>query len=238
MSFAESAGRPGVLPGGVDRGCRAGFIFSVRRVVFRNRRLTSAHIFMNIAELVSTYGYAAVAAGAFFEGESVVVLGGLAAQSGFLRLEWVMLTAFLGALSADQLFFYIGRTKGKGALEKWPSWKARSAKVFSMLDRHQVGMIIGFRFLYGLRTLAPFLIGASGIAPLRFLILNVLGAFLWATLISTLGYLFGDTIELLFGDIRHYQLLFAGVLIGIVLAIWFVKLLRKRTGKSMGTGEQ
>jgi len=39
--------------------------------------------------------------------------------------------------------------------------------------------IFGFRFLYGLRTVAPMVLGASRIPPFRFLLWNLLGAFTW-----------------------------------------------------------
>ena len=67
---------------------------------------------MSLAEMVSTYGYAAIAIGTFLEGETVLILGGFAAYRGYLELPWVLVSAFIGTLLGDQLYFYIGRTKG------------------------------------------------------------------------------------------------------------------------------
>ena len=88
---------------------------------------------MSLAILVSTYGYAAIALGAFFEGETVLVLGGLAASQGYLALPGVCAAAFLSTLCADLVWFHLGRAKGPALLEKRPSWKARSAKLFALL---------------------------------------------------------------------------------------------------------
>ncbi|MCG6872673.1 MAG: DedA family protein [Gammaproteobacteria bacterium] len=175
---------------------------------------------MSPEELISTYGYAAIGVGTFLEGETILVLGGFAAHRGYLELPWVIVCAFLGTLLGDQLFFFIGRTKGKAALEKRPHWKSRSEKVFLLLDKHQVWFILGFRFLYGLRTVSPFVIGAGGIAPSRFLLLNILGAFLWAVVIGVLGYLFGHALELFIADIKRYELLILGVLAGTGALLW------------------
>ena len=55
--------------------------------------------------MIENYGYAAILVGTFLEGETILVLAGLAAQLGYLTLSGVILAAFLGSLSGDQLFF-------------------------------------------------------------------------------------------------------------------------------------
>jgi membrane protein DedA with SNARE-associated domain len=165
---------------------------------------------MSLQELITTYGYTAIGIGTFLEGETILILGGLAAHSGYLELPWVIVCAFFGTLFGDQLFFYRGRTKGK-----------------DFFDKHQALLILGFRFLYGLRTITPFIIGASRISPLRFLIINIIGASIWASLVGSLGYLFGQTLELLIGDIKRYELLIFAVLAGIGIVFWLTQLYKK-----------
>lgn len=179
---------------------------------------------MSLEEIISNYGYAAIAIGTFVEGETILVLGGFAAHRGYLNLPIVITCAFFGTLFGDQLYFYIGRAKGGSVVEKVPKWKSKSEKVFSLLNRHQTLLIIGFRFIYGMRTITPFLLGASGVSPLRFLILNTIGAASWAAAFGTLGYLFGEAVEALIGKIKHYELwLFAGI-IAISVIIWLFRL--------------
>ena len=52
--------------------------------------------------------------------------------------------------------------------------------------QHQNLLILGFRFLYGLRSVTPFVIGMSGISWLRFALLNVIGAGIWASAFAEL----------------------------------------------------
>lgn len=182
---------------------------------------------MSLEELISNYGYAAIGIGAFLEGETVLILGGFAAHRGYLELPWVIVCAFLGTLFGDQLYYYIGRAKGKAAIEKRPHWKSKSEKVFSLLDKHQIWLILGFRFLYGLRTVTPFIIGASRISPSRFLVLNILGALVWAIVVGVLGYLFGHTLEILMGDIKKYELLVFAVLLVAGVLVWLKHLHKK-----------
>lgn len=184
---------------------------------------------MTLETLISTYGYTAIGIGTFLEGETILILGGLAAHGGYLQLEWVITSAFLGTLFGDQLYYYLGRIKGKEWLDRKPHWKVKSRRVFDLLDKHQVPFIIGFRFIYGLRTITPFAIGVSGISPLRYLILNALGGLLWAVVIGSVGYLFGNAVELVLGDIKKYELGLLAVIAVIGILIWVIHFRKDRT---------
>jgi hypothetical protein len=100
-----------------------------------------------------------------------------------------------------------------------------------LIHKHQVLLILGFRFLYGLRTVTPLVLGASRIAPLRFLILNMLGALAWTIVIGIMGYLFGHTLEVIIGDVKRYELwLFIGLAaFGVMMRA--ARLLKKNEGQ-------
>ena len=170
--------------------------------------------------LVMTYGYAMIAAGTFLEGETVLVIGGYLAHAGYLELPWVIVSAFAGSFAGDQLYFFIGRRKGMALLEKRPRWQAKSERVRALLQRRQNSVIVGFRFLYGLRTVTPFLLGASGIAPGKFMLLNAVGAALWAIVVALAGYLLGHTVALFFAEAHRYALYGALGIALIAMAVW------------------
>ena len=60
---------------------------------------------MDLQSIIENYGYAAILIGTFLEGETILMLAGLAAHQGYLVLTGVIFAAFLGSLSGDQLFF-------------------------------------------------------------------------------------------------------------------------------------
>jgi len=183
---------------------------------------------MTLEQLIGTYGYWAIAIGTFLEGETVLVLGGLAAHRGYLALPWVLVSAFGGTVLGDQLYFYIGRWRGERFLEQKPHFRQKSEKVLQLLHRHRLLLILGFRFLYGLRTITPFLLGASGVPPLLFLLLNILGACLWALVVGVSGYLFGHALELFIGDIKRYEIwMFVGLALSALIA-WAYRFLSRR----------
>jgi membrane protein DedA with SNARE-associated domain len=191
---------------------------------------------MTLESLIDSYGYLAILVGTFLEGETILVLGGVAAKLGYLKLPWVIACAFLGTLLGDQLFFFLGRYRGDAFLRRHPSWLARTSRVQTILERHRIPIILGFRFLYGLRSVTPFVIGMSRVPITQFVLLNIAGAALWATVIGALGFVFGHAMELVLGDIRHYEteLLLAVLLVGMLL--WLTRHLRKRHKARQRTG--
>lgn len=178
---------------------------------------------MNFEAIIEQYGYLAILIGAFLEGETILVLGGFVAHNGHLDIVNVMLAAGVGALLGDQLYFYIGRHKGMAMIESRPHWQARSERIFNYLHKHQNLFILSFRFMYGVRTIAPFVIGASGISPVRYTVLNLIGAVLWAVAIGSLGYFLGQFATQILEDVKKYELWILLTLVLLAIAYWFYR---------------
>ena len=90
-------------------------------------------------------------------------------------------------------------------------------------------VVLGFRFIYGLRTVAPFAIGLTNISFLKFLILNIISAAIWATVIGILGYYSGMGIEIIFDDVKKYELgILTAALIILIIRLFLNRMKRKR----------
>ena len=177
---------------------------------------------------IQQYGYLAILIGTFLEGETVLILGGFAAYSGYLELPWVIVAAGAGAVIGDQLCFFLGRTSSESVLQRLPSWRPRVERVRAWIERYQIAVVIGYRFLYGFRSVTPFVLGMSGFSPSRFIPLNLLSAGIWALSVGVVGYSFGTALRLFFDDLKRYQgwILLAGLAVGLSIAL--INLLRKR----------
>jgi membrane protein DedA with SNARE-associated domain len=182
---------------------------------------------MSLEHLVSTYGYMGVSVGGLLVEETVLVLAGISAHLDYLKLQWVIIYAFIGTFGSSEILFYIGRMKGKTLLKKYPTWREKSQKAFTILEKNKTLVIVGFRFLFGFRTIMPIFIGMSSVSSARFLLLNILGAFVWTVVFAVLGYLFGHTLELFLGEIKKHELVIFSSIIVFSLAIWGVYRLKK-----------
>jgi membrane protein DedA with SNARE-associated domain len=183
---------------------------------------------MDLQSIIENYGYAAILIGTFLEGETILVLAGLAAHQGYLILTWVILAAFLGSLCGDQLFFYLGRKHSQAVLSRRPTWKKKAEKIHKMMNRFETPMILSFRFLYGLRTAAPFVIGMSSVSFKKFIMLNAAGALVWAAAIASGGYLFGRALEVFIGKLKSYEIYIMGSVAIAGLLVWIFHFYRRR----------
>lgn len=178
---------------------------------------------MVIEQIIAQYGYLALFAGVAVEGEATLIAASLAAHQGYLDLPWVVVVAFVAAVTGDQFFFFLGRLRGKRYLKSHPSWQSRVGRVQSLLERHNRLVIVLSRFLYGLRSIAPFTMGMSEIKTGTFLFLNAISAFVWAVLVGSFGFLFGALLEMLIVDFKRHDraILLLVLLVGAV--VWTVR---------------
>jgi len=187
-----------------------------------------------LESLLHSYGYAALLIGTFLEGETILVLGGVAAHLDYLALPWVVACGFVGSLCGDQLYFYLGRRHGSEFLARRPTWQARSRRAHRIFERHPVLLILGFRFLYGLRTITPFVLGTSNVPYPLFSVLNAVGAGIWASLVALAGYYFGQSVELVLGEIKRYEIGIFVFVAGCGVIVWLIVMWRQRRATAPG----
>jgi len=183
---------------------------------------------MNLETILQHYGYLALFIGTLVEGETVLILAGYFAHRGYLDYSLVCLVAFFGGFLGDQIYFYLGRHKGKSILAKRPRWQAKTEKVRYYLDKYQTWLLVGFRFFYGTRTMVPFALGMSNVKTIRFLIYNVISGMIWAVAVATGGYFFGRAMEYIIGNVQRYEEYIWGGILLIGITIWLVRYIKRR----------
>jgi membrane protein DedA with SNARE-associated domain len=159
---------------------------------------------MDIVETIREYGdwfYVVTFVWTFLEGETFVLFAGLAARQDILRLDLLIIVAWLGSFCGDQVYFWIGRRWGHSLLRRFPRWAPGVHAALDLLRRYNTWFILSFRFIYGVRNFSSFAMGTSGLSWPRFLILNFIAAGVWAVTFAGVGYLVGATFEHLLGDL-------------------------------------
>jgi len=182
--------------------------------------------------LVREYGYFALLMGTFLEGETVLIIGGLLAKLGLLKLSKVVLVAFIGSFSGDQLYFYIGYFKGQEVLNRHRNWVRHVDRIHRAIDHYRTVVMLGFRFVYGMRIMTPFVLGLDKkVNVIRFTVLNAVGAIMWSVTIASGGYIFGYTLESFVKDVKRYEIhaILAISVIGVIL--WTIH--RYRSSKTL-----
>lgn len=187
---------------------------------------------MDINSLISQYGYAALVIGSIAEGETITLLGGVAAHQGLLRFPLVVISVALGGMIGDQLLYLLGRRYGMKILRRFSRHRDKIHQAQTLIRRHPYLFVIGSRFMYGFRIVGPLLIGTSRLRPKIFLPLNILGAIVWALLFATLGYVGGEVIGPWLHQFDRHVKRWIWLVIAIALVVclrwWFWRRRKKR----------
>lgn len=169
-----------------------------------------------LPELISEYGYLMIFLGGIMEGESVLLIGGLAAFKGYLFLPYIIIVAVVGAMLGDAAWFFLGRWKGERALVRCKFIERFARHPVRMIHAHPYLTAFSLRFMYGFRHVIPFSLGFSSISSFAFIILNFLGALTWASVIVFSGYLLADILEESLGSFRRMEFTIVVIVIVVI----------------------
>ena len=176
-----------------------------------------------ILHLISEFGPVIVMVGTFFEGEVFAIIGGFLAYRGSYPFQMMIALAFVGSFIGDLSVFLFARYSSN---HRWvKSWRQRQkfARALQLVEKYQAYFVIVNRYIYGLRMPGLIALGLSRISVLRFLVLNLFGAALWAGIFTTIGYVFGYSIWQVFDKLAFME---RGVgialgVIGVAIAAFF-----------------
>ena len=155
---------------------------------------------------------------------TLVVAGALAA-GGQVPVVGVLLVTVVACLLSDTLWYAAGRRYGAGVMRLLcrislsPDSCVQRSELQFQRWRGQVLLIA--KFVPGLATVAPPLVGAMGLPLSRFAFFDGLGSLLWAAVAVGLGYAFAAQIDDLLAAIANAGTLALEVLLGL-LALYVV----------------
>jgi membrane protein DedA with SNARE-associated domain len=129
----------------------------------------------------------------------LLLAAGALAGAGRLNLAAVILMAVLACLTADSMWFEIGKRRGGKVLNflcrislEPDSCVRRTEDIYV---RHGARSLLVAKFIPGFSTIAPPLAGIFRMRLWRFLLFDGAGALLWASTFTLLGFLFSGQLE-------------------------------------------
>lgn len=188
---------------------------------------------MELEPLIHQFGYLAILIGTLIEGEAVLLLGGFFAQQGFLSLPMVIALGVTGTFLSEAALYHLGLSKGHAIMRRSPARLARYERFAEHLHRHKYLLILGYRFIYGMRSVAPLAIGASGIRPGLFHSLNLVGTVIWTAVMATLGFFFGRSISHYLDNIDGYGIWIPAALVAMALFLRWICCAKKTTSQAV-----
>jgi len=192
-----------------------------------------------ITQLLDSYGYIALflvvgaeSLGVPLPGETALVTAAAFAARGHLNIYGVVITAACAAILGDTGGYWIGRVGGLKLVRRWGRAlhvrESHLARAHQFFERHGGKTVFIGRFVALLRTWAALLAGAGEMHYARFLLYNITGGIVWATVFGTLGYSFGRHLPRLERYVGRASLTLLVAAVLVVLAGIFVHRRRAR----------
>ncbi|MGZ7100043.1 MAG: DedA family protein [Candidatus Angelobacter sp.] len=182
---------------------------------------------------VVQYGYWAVGGALLLEnagvpvpGETILLLACFLAYSEHdLRLPWIIVVATIAATLGDNLGFALGYYGGRPLLTRYQALFRIENKTVErgeeLFARYGAVTVFLARFVFGMRVIAGPLAGVLRMPWRKFTVFNFLGAVLWVTVISGVGYLFGQHWERLAGEVKRIDIAAAILLVIVAVLLWW-----------------
>lgn len=186
--------------------------------------------------LIAHYGLLLVFLNVFVEQVGVpvpamptLIVAGALAANGQLQWAGVVGVALLACLLGDLIWYAAGRRFGGGVMRTLcrislsPDSCVRQSEM--RFQRWRGGMLVVAKFVPGLSTVAPPLVGAMGLPVSSFLLLDGLGALLWIGVAVALGSVFASQIDVLLAALADAGTialeLMAGLLVVYIAVKWW-----------------
>jgi len=189
------------------------------------------------------YGYFIVffpilgeSAGIPLPGETVLLVGGVAAARGIMSLPLVILVAAIAAIVGDNLGYLVGRRGGRPLLFRYGRLFRVKDHQMAILDsffqRHGGKTVFFGRWVLYLRAWAALFAGASRMNWKTFVFWNALGGIAWATTMGTIAYIFAKSVQRVSSVFGAVGWILA-VLVGITVAIVITRMQRRAENRAM-----
>ena len=161
-----------------------------------------------------------------------VLAAGALAGTGEMSFPVVIALTVLACVPADFMWYYLGRTRGGKVLTTIctislePEHCVRRTE--ASFERLGPYSLLIAKFVPGLQTIAPPMAGLTGMPVSRFLPLDALGAFMWATVVAWIGLLFSDQLAAV--ATRFIELGgLAAIILVVLVALWIImRILQRR----------
>ena len=183
--------------------------------------------FGTIGLLVIVFAESGLLIGFFLPGDSLLFTAGLLASQGTLNFPVILVGCFVAAVVGDQVGYAFGRRVGPALFRRPDSRIFRQEHVDrarTYFETHGSKTIVLARFVPIVRTFAPIVAGVGRMEYRTFVTFNVIGGFLWAVGVTTLGYILGETIP----DIDKYLLPVIAAIVALSVAPIGVEYLRNK----------
>ncbi len=184
-----------------------------------------------LSNLFQSYGYSlvflvlflenVVLIGLFFPGDVMLVLASFLAKQSHLSLVKLIVIASSGAFLGNLVGYSLGRWKGELVFSFLPFSKKSLEASKRFFAKHGSKAVFLARFAAGVRTFVPALAGAHQLSFLSFAFYSLTAILIWVTVLSCLGFYFGENLNLIIKLVKRSGYIGFVVFVVILVLGWW-----------------
>ncbi len=149
-----------------------------------------------ILSSLSTYGYIILALYSFGGGMAGLAGAGVLSAMGKMDITTSIAIAILFNYIGDSVLFYMAQTNKESVMPYVKKFKGRiHARTVLMMRKYGWMVVFLQKYVYGVKTLVPIIMGLSKYDLRKFLILNIFASIVWGLVVGLLSYYFSSVVQ-------------------------------------------
>ena len=181
-------------------------------------------------QFITDWGYLALFLYSFGGGFLALAIAGAFSYAGDLNIYICVAVAGTSNFIGSQFLFYMGKYNKAYVEDMIKNHKKKIALVKVLLKKYGILIVFIQKYIYGVKTLIPLVMGVSEYNPYKFAILNIIASFLWACVIGYLSFVAGEFLMSIVDKFQYLGLIIVFVIIFMLISSFNKK--RKKVNNS------
>ncbi|MDX4058764.1 DedA family protein [Aliarcobacter skirrowii] len=178
-------------------------------------------------QFIQDWGYIALFLYSFGGGFLALVIAAAFSFDGTLNIYVTIAVAAFSNIIGSQFLFFMAKKNKIFAQDMMNNHKRKVAFVQLLFRKYGLFIIIVQKYIYGIKTLVPLVMGISDYNAYKFTILNIIASILWAVTIGYASYIAGSFLLEFADNIKYIGLITVVVVLGILIMSFRPKKRRK-----------
>ncbi|MDR0666054.1 MAG: DedA family protein [Campylobacteraceae bacterium] len=169
---------------------------------------------------LATYGYIALFLYSFGGGMIAIIAAGVLSYKGVMNLEVSIAIAATANFIGDAVLSSIGRYNRETMMPYIKKHRRKLALSHILMKKYGDKIIIIKKFIYGLKTLIPIAVGLTKYPLIKFNILNLIAALIWALSLGYGSYYAGEYFTKIFHILEDEPYIAPAILLMLIGIVW------------------
>ncbi len=169
-------------------------------------------------QFIQDWGYIALFLYSFGGGFLALAIAGAFSYAGDLNIYICVVVAGFSNFIGSQFLFYMGKYNKSYVEDMMKNHKKKIALVKVLLKKYGILIVFIQKYIYGIKTLIPLVMGVSEYNPYKFTILNIFASILWACVIGYVSFVAGEFLMSIADKFQYLGLIIVFVIIYLLIS--------------------